>query len=254
MMPMVKKVVIIDDEESVRNSLATIIRNYCDGFDVVGMASNAIEGLKRIREEHPDIVLLDVQMPEGTGFDMLDCMDSIGFAVIFVTAYDQYAIRALKYNAIDYLLKPVDIDDLRMALEQAQNRIPVPKGKSVRYQELVQEISSGVSPKLAVHHQSSIEYIETGKIIRMEAEGSYTRIFLEDGKVLIASRQLKYYEEILDEDCFLRIHNSHFINIRYVRKYVKQDGYSLLMKDGAHVPLAVRRREIFEQVMARYSR
>ena len=249
-----KQVLIIDDEESVRNSLATITGKFCDGFEVAGMASNAIEGLKLISQKKPDIVLLDVRMPEGTGFDMLDCLDSIDFAVIFITAYDQYAIRALKYNAIDYLLKPVDIDDLRTALTQAQKKILSLKNKPVRYKELFQEISAGVSPRLAVHHQSSIEYIDAGKIVRMEAEGSYTRIFLEDGKVLIASRPLKYYEEVLDEEYFLRIHHSHFINIRYVRKYLKQDGFSLLMHDGAHVPLAVRRRELFEQVMNRYSR
>lgn len=248
------KILIIDDESAVRNNIRIIISKYCKGFIVVGDAVNALEGLKQINVLKPDIVLLDIQMPGGTGFEMLDCIEEKNFEVVFITAFNQYAIKAFKYNAIDYLLKPVDIDELNQALINASEKQKDSKKIRTDYKQLFSNIESRLPPKLAINNKSDTEYLDTASIIRMEANGSYTNIFLNDKKEIIASRPLKHFEDILDEKYFFRVHNSHLINIHFVKKYLKQQAYSVVMEDNSMVPIAIRRKELFEKLISKISR
>ena len=248
------KILIIDDEIAVRNNIKTIVSKYCDGFIVTGEAVNALEGLKQINSLQPDIVLLDIQMPGGTGFEMLDCVKTKDFEVVFITAFNQYAIKAFKYNAIDYLLKPVDIDELNQSFINARKKLKESREEISNYRELFKNIEGKIPPKLAIYNKSDTEYLDTASIIRMEANGSYTNIFLKDKREIIASRPLKYFEDILEEDFFFRAHNSHLINIYFVKKYLKQDGYSVIMEDKSVVPIAIRRKEMFEQLISKITR
>lgn len=248
-------ILVIDDEASVRRNLSYITQSYCDGFHVVGEAKSALNGLKQIKELKPGIVLLDIEMPDGSGFDMLDCLANREFEVIFVTAYNLYAIKAFKYSAIDYLLKPVDIDELNIALNQAKKRLEQSAAKFTDFNELFDSIRYEKPLKLAISNQHDTEFIDIDSIVRMEASGSYTKIFL-DGKQreMVASKPLINFESIIDEDFFIRIHNSHLVNMNYVQKYLKKDGYFAVMNDGVTIPVAVRRKHVFEQLILRFSK
>lgn len=242
-----KKILIIDDEAAARKNLAHIIENFCEGFELIGDADNALNGLKIINKLKPDIVLLDIEMPGGSGFDMLECLSNKTFEVVFITAYNQYAIKAFKYNAIDYLLKPVDIDELITALNKAKaasNQMKQPDFNSI-----FKEIENKSPSKIAIQTQSGTEYIDFKTIVHFEAEGSYTTLHLANSRTIMVSKPLKEYEELLADEGFLRVHNSHLINLQHVNKYQKKDGYTAIMSNNTPVPIAVRRKEIFEKLI-----
>ena len=247
-------ILIIDDEAVAIGNLQHIIQEFCAGFEVVGLAQNVTDGLEMINSLKPKIVLLDIEMPGETGFYLLDQVQDRSFEVIFVTAYNQYAIKAFKYAAVDYLLKPVDIDELQTALDRARDRrerTPVP---SIDFGKLMAGIQGLSSNKLAVHSLGETELVDIDEIVRMEANGSYTDIFISKNKKLMASKTLKEYETLLADDGFFRAHNAHLINMSYIKKYIKKDGFSVLMDDGTTVPIAVRRKELFEELLKKISR
>lgn len=247
-------ILIIDDEASVRRNLSLIIQSYCDGFQVAGQAKSALGGLKQINELKPEIVLLDIEMPGGSGFDMLDCLANREFEVIFVTAYNLYAIKAFKYSAIDYLLKPVDIDELSVALNQAKKRIQESSENFTDFRELFDSIRNEKSLKLAINNQHDTEFVDIDSIVRMEASGSYTKIYLDSQREIVASKPLIHFESVIDEDFFVRTHHSHLINMNYVQKYLKKDGYFAVMNNGVSIPVAVRRKHIFEELILRFTK
>jgi len=246
-------VVLVDDEPSAITNLTRLLTTYCDEVIVCGSAENAVEGVKVIQEKNPDLVFLDIEMPGGNGFDLLECFPNRSFAIVFVTSYNQHAIKAFRYSAVDYLLKPVDIDALVLAVERVRREVSGHREQE-NYQGLLANIRSAVPVKLGIATTDGKLYLDMGTIIRIEADGSYSRIFLAGGGKHLVSRNIGEYEELLHDQSFLRVHNSHLINILFVSKYTRQDGGWITMTDGTELPLARRRKEVFESMMKQITR
>lgn len=237
------KCVIVDDELNNIENLQNILEKCCKEFSVVDVATNADDAFRKINLHQPDLIFLDIQMPGKSGFDLLKMFQEIHFEIIFVTAYDKYGIQAIKFSALDYLLKPIDIDDLGTAVEKAKKRIS-PKKQNLNIENLLEFIKRGQneSPKIALPTFNEVFYVETTEIIRCEAMDNYTTFYLEDKTKIIVSKPLKEYAEILQSFHFIRTHQSHLINIHFVKSYLKEDGGKLLMKDSTTVPISRQKR------------
>jgi two-component system LytT family response regulator len=238
------KAVIIEDEERSRIVLQNLLETYCPEVEVVGTADSVSSGVKVLRLLNPDIVFLDIQIGGGTGFDVLDKMDQVQTAVIFTTAYDQYALKAFKFSAIDYLLKPIDIEELRNAVRKASN-----SNQSIMRQYQIQNLLSHIknpdeAPVLLVSTIDAVEFIRIQDITRCEAQGAYTQLFLKENKPVMVSKVIKEFEFLLQDYGFFRVHQSHLVNLKEVRKFVKPENY-LLMRDGAQIQLARSRKDEF---------
>jgi len=238
------KCIIVDDEAKSRNNLRNLLHEYCPDIAIEGEAASALEALKLIKHVSPDLVFLDIEMPDGNGFDLLKSLNgNQDFEVIFVTAFDKYGIQAVKACALDYILKPVNIFELTAAVEKAQAQIS-PKKANLKLNELVANMDRREEEKrIALPLADKIEFVSISKIIRMEAEGNYTHFFLEGVKKHLVCKTLKEYHELLSEYNFLRTHQSHLINLRKVEAYVKTEGGYILMNDGSQVPISRQKRE-----------
>ena len=235
---------LIEDEERSRIVLRNLLETYCPEVEVVGSADSVASGIRAVKELQPDILFLDVQITGGTGFDVLEKVDLPGIAVIFTTAYDHYALKAFKFSAIDYLLKPIDIEELKGAVRKV-----ITGGRHEEDQYKIQNLLSNLKspnedPVLLVSTQEAVEFIRIRDIIRCEAQGAYTQLFLKDARPVMVSKVIKEFEFLLQDYGFYRVHQSHLINLKEVRKYVKADNY-LLMRDGAQIQLARSRKEDF---------
>jgi two-component system LytT family response regulator len=241
---MILKSIIIDDDEFIRKMLRDKIEKNFPELLLVADCSNAADGLQAIGKHDPDIVFLDIEMPGMSGFEMLNTMPVIGFEIIFITAFDHYAIKAIRYSALDYLLKPVDTNDLKAALERLQEKR---KRAATNQKESVQNFINNLKTKnpeeykLAISTAQGTLFLPATEIIRLEAEGSYTTFHLKNRKRLIASRTLKDFADLLDKHRFIRIHKSHVINSRYV-KYMLSN-HQLLMEDDSKVDVSRRKWE-----------
>ena len=239
-----KKVLIIDDENRTRSLIAKMIDSF--GFDLVTIpeGENVQSGIRAIEKHNPDIVFLDIQMPDGTGFDVIRSTENRNFEVVFITAHEEFAIKAIKFSALDYLLKPVDAIELKAALEKALEAVE--RDKSGRQFEA---LHSNVQPqerrRLVLKTQESVHVVELDQIIRCEADRNYTSFFLKDDRKILVSKTLKEYETLLSSHNFLRVQQSHLINIEYVDRYDKKNGGAVVMKDGSEVPLSPAKREVF---------
>ncbi|MCT4644726.1 MAG: LytTR family DNA-binding domain-containing protein [Carboxylicivirga sp.] len=237
------KAIIIEDEQSNRDNLNKIISEYCLNVQVVAMCKSAVEGRKAILEHKPDLVFLDIEMPGGDGFSLLESFGQINFEVIFVTAYDQYGIRAVKFCALDYLLKPVDILELVKAIEKVERRLQQ-KEENEQMKVLLANRNQQSTQRIALPLSDKIEFIEVKSIIRCQGDGNYTQIHLINGDQITASKTLKEFDELLTESNFLRVHQSHLINLNEVKAYIKTDGGYIKMKDGSSVSISRQRREM----------
>ncbi|MCE6991482.1 LytTR family DNA-binding domain-containing protein [Dyadobacter sp. CY323] len=248
------RAVIIDDETNAREALANLLRIVSPQVQVCGEARNADLGIALIEKEKPNLVFLDIQMPGKTGFDLLATFDRIDFGVIFTTAYQEYAIRAFRFSAIDYLLKPIDPDELSAAVarykSQAGNVNPQ------QLQILQEQLDPGKSPRLmerqrndhqriALPTAEGIHFVQMTDIVQCESLGSYTKFHLLKGPAIVVSRLLKEYEEILDHYYFVRVHQSHIINLEHIKRYVKGDGGQVWMSDNTEIEVSRRRKEEF---------
>lgn len=239
-----KKVLIIDDENRTRSLIAQMIDSF--GFDVetIPEGENVQSGIKAIEKHNPDIVFLDIQMPDGTGFDVIRSIGNKNFEVIFITAHEEFAIKAIKFSALDYLLKPVDASELKAALEKALELVDSEKSNG-QFDALHSNIQSNEKRRLVLKTQESVHVVDLEQIIRCEADRNYTSFFLKDNKKILVSKTLKEYETLLAAHNFLRVQQSHLINIDYVDRYDKKNGGAVVMKDGSEVPLSPAKREVF---------
>jgi two-component system LytT family response regulator len=239
--------IIIDDEPDAVKNLEKIILDYCPNVNLIATAHNVGDALTEIENKHPDLVMLDIELQDGTGFDILEKSRYRNFEVIFVTAFNQYAIRAFKHSATDYILKPVDITELKNAVARvSRNR----SEKSVgNFSILLDNLKSESPRKLAIPTLQGYEYILVDNIVRIEAERSYCNIYILDKRKIMVSRCMNDYQKILDERKFFRAHNSHLINLQHVKMYVKRDGGHIEMVDGSIVPLARRKKDFFMEAM-----
>jgi len=237
---------IIDDEPKNIRILNGLLEECCPEVNVIGEAFSAESAVPLIQEKQPDLVFLDIEMPYGNAFDLLDMVMPVSFEIIFITAFDAYTLKAFKYSALDYLLKPVSIDELKAAVDKAKERIKS-KNINLQLQTLLTNIHkpSAAMQKLALPCNDGLVFVLLSDIVRFEAKGGYTQVYLNSQEKIIASRNIKEYEDILPEDVFFRIHNSHIINLNYVKKYHKGRGGMIEMSDGAKIEVAIRRKDEF---------
>ncbi len=237
------RVIIVDDEKASRDTLAGLLKRYCQNVEVIAQADGYENGLAVISQNTPDIVFLDIQMPDGSGFKLIEDLGEIKFDVIFTTAYDQYAIKAIKYSALDYLLKPVVPDDLVNAIKKAEQKKNLGQ-MSQNIQILLENLTQKNEPrKIVLSTAEKMHIVEIDDIIRCESDDYYTRFFFLDGKTLLISKTLKENEELLGEKYFIRPHKSHLVNIKYIKGFLKNDGGYIVMSDGTKVPVSRRKRE-----------
>ncbi|MDH3708901.1 MAG: LytTR family DNA-binding domain-containing protein [Cyclobacteriaceae bacterium] len=236
------RAIIIDDEAGAREGLQLLLEEYCQQVKVEACCDGAVQGLKAIKSLQPDLVFLDIQMPHMSGFDLLECLDTIDFEVIFVTSYDRYAIKAIKFSALDYLLKPIDAEDLMAAVEKVNHKQQKEKH---RYQTLLANMRQGSEKltRLAIPTENEIIIQKVDDIVYCAADGSYCHVHLADQSKVTVAKNLKDFENILSEGDFYRIHNSTLVNIGYVNKYVRGEGGYVVLKNGEHLDVSRRKKE-----------
>ncbi len=239
-----KKVLIIDDENRTRSLIAKMIDSFGLDVETIPEGENVQSGIKAIEKHNPDIVFLDIQMPDGTGFDVIRSIENKNFEVIFITAHEEFAIKAIKFSALDYLLKPVDAGELKAALEKALDLVE-PEKSNGQFEALHSNIQKNEKRRLVLKTQESVHVVDLDQIIRCEADRNYTSFFLKDNKKILVSKTLKEYETLLSAHNFLRVQQSHLINIDYVDRYDKKNGGAVVMKNGSEVPLSPAKREVF---------
>lgn len=235
------KVIIIDDEQPARNLLRGLLNTYCPQVDILAECIDLPNGVKAIRKLKPELVFLDIEMPGHSGLELLEFFneDEVDFSIVFTTAYNQYAIQAFKLSAVDYLLKPIEPEELENAVERYEKLAARSK---VPYSVLKENLKPQSAKKLAVPEGNAIKFIELDSIIYCKADSSYTEIHFADGSKMVISRTLKNIEETLDGDeSFFRCHKSYLINMKYAIEYVKSDGGYLLMKDNTEIPVSPER-------------
>lgn len=242
------KAVIVEDEKKSRELLKDIIEKNLPDVQLLGAAEGVNEGVDLIKKTSPQLVFLDISMPDGTGFDLLHKVNDKKFEVIFTTATDKYAMKAIKYSALDYLLKPIDIDELKTAVEKVSTK----KDDSSTLENLkflLQNIQRNDDnfTKITLPTGNAYEIVQVNDIIRCEADGNYTNFHLTGGKKFIVSHGMKHYEDLLPENTFVRIHHHHLININHVTRFLKEDGGYAIMSDGSKIEVSRRKKDAFLQ-------
>ena len=243
-----KKALIIDDENRTRDLIAKMINSFGLDIEAIPAAESVESGIKAIEEHHPDIVFLDIKLPDGTGFDLLKAIPNKNFEVIFITAHEEFAIKAIKFSALDYILKPVDPEELKAAVMRALDALGSKKEES-QFEALHLNIQPNQKRRLVLKTQESVHIVELDHIIRCEADRNYTSFYLTEGKKILVSKTLKDYETLLSSHNFLRVQQSHLINLDFVSRYDKGNGGSVVMKDGSEVPLSQAKRDIFFKIL-----
>lgn len=233
-------VVIIDDEASGRTTLRNFLLQGNPNVVITAEADSVASGIGQIIMHKPDLVFLDVRMQDGTGFDLLERLPERNFQVVFVTSFDQYAIQAFRFSAIDYILKPVDPDQLNEAVNkarQAMNQSDI----SSKLEVLVSNISK--LEKLALPSMEGIRFVRIDDVVRCESDDNYTNVYLRSGDKIVVSKTLKEYERLLEPMQFFRVHKQHLVNLRFVDKYIPGEGGYLILEDGSHVDVSRRKKD-----------
>lgn len=238
------KAILVDDENKVREVLKLKIEKYCKDVIIVGEATNIDEAYQLILKEKPEIVFLDIAMPGGSGFELLDRFDKIQFQTIFITGYNEYALDALKVSAVDYLLKPIHTESLVLAVNKALERIEA-KYSLEQYELLKHNLNhlENQNSRIAVPGTSAYDLVVINDIIRCEGWNKYTKIFTKDDEVIVSSYNIGVFKEMLSNFQFYATHKSHLINTQHIKRYLKEG--TVVMSDGSHVPVSRRSREEF---------
>lgn len=241
------KAVLIDDENKARNVLRTLLNEDCPEITDIQEASDLISGVALIKSLEPEIVFLDIEMPEHSGLEIASFFSDskLEFQIIFTTAYDQYAIEALKLSAIDYILKPIDSDELVEAVQKAKKAIEANNitNKLSQIEKTFQQLSLN---KIALEVPKGILFVSHEDIILFEADGVYTKVYLKNGKVELISKTLKHFaDQLVDKSIFYKPHRSYLINLKYMSQFVKKDGYHIILENNKTIPIARDKREEF---------
>jgi Response regulator of the LytR/AlgR family len=240
------KAVIVEDEIRSREFLKNLVGEFCTSVEIAGDASSVEEAVALINRVKPNLVFLDIEMHTGTGFDVLQQVTHKDFHVIFTTAYDHYAIKAIKFSAVDYLLKPIDVEELEGAVQKVEEKIQNNTSQQT-LSMLLQNLKKAPDQEYSITLATSegLEFVPLHEIIRLEASGPYTHFFLKNGKKIIVSKNLKEYEMMLGDHQFFRVHNSHIINMKEVRKMVKTDGGYAVMSDDSMITISPKKKDEF---------
>jgi two-component system, LytTR family, response regulator len=241
------RAIIIDDEESCRDTLRDLLRNHFPHFQIVKECDSVESGIAALRGAEIDVLFLDVELPDGSGFDVLSALEDIRFKTIFTTAHNEYAVKAIKFSALDYLLKPILVDDLTAALARIDRTPEAQEQQRAQLRILHDRLVSrdDGEDRIALPTQDGYSFVDLRDIIRCEAENNYTWVFLVRGAKLLVCRTMKEFDEMLEEHGFFRIHNSHLINLRHLKRYVKGKGGYVVMSDDNELEVSVRRKDDF---------
>jgi two-component system LytT family response regulator len=242
-----KKVLVIDDEKPTRDFIKRLIDSYNFGVEVFTDGENVATGIEAIHRLQPDLVILDIQMPDGNGFDVLKSIPVKNFEVIFITAFQEYAIQAIKFSALDYILKPIDSEELKQAIDSALNTT-TKKIEESQLNVLQHNMQLNAKRKLVLKTQESVHVVEIDDIIRCESDKNYTLFYFNNSKKILVSKTLKDFDVLLSGLTFFRAQQSHLINLNYVERYDRHDG-TIMMKDGSAIPLALARKEQFFEIL-----
>jgi two-component system LytT family response regulator len=237
--------IIIDDIPEARTVLKADLENYCVNINVVGEAEGVVTGAKIIKELKPDLVFLDIQMQDGTGFDLLEILPSTDFKLIFTTASDEFAVKAFKFSAVDYLLKPIDPDELMDAVSKVEQQ-----DKPAERIGLLKE-NFDKPKRIALNTLDKIHIVEVAEILRCESNINYTMFYFLDGTKLLVTKTLKEFDKLLTDHYFIRLHQSHLVNARFIKEFTKSDGY-VFMKDGTKVPVSTRKKQVLMEMIQNF--
>lgn len=244
------KAILVDDENHCTESLAILLKSHCPAVEVIGKYNRSEEALPVLDQETFDVLFLDIEMPVYNGFELLNRLSNKSFDIVFTTAYDQFAVKAFKYSAFDYLLKPIDSTELKECVAKLgekkrqgdlEDQLDFLRSVLVREQQ--------VPKKIALPTTSGLEYVEIAEIIRCESDSNYTRIFQSEGNPTLICRTLKEVEELLEGANFARIHHSHLINLDHLKKHIRSDGGYVVMSDGSEIGISRSRKGILDNLL-----
>jgi len=239
------KVIIVDDEEPARVSLHKLLEWNAPDLEVIASCDSVDSALRAIQENKPDLVFLDIEMPVRNGFDLLQAVDRLDFEVVFVTAYDQFAIQAFKHHAIAYLLKPIDEDELNEAIERVRQQVStrINSDSLMKMFTMLHQVKPGFN-KIAIPTMEGLELIRMDRILHCSAEGNYTQLHIKDQPPLLVSKSLRFFEDQLaDYPQFIRVHHSHIVNLEFVERYVKGKGGYLVLENNTSIPVSRTRKD-----------
>lgn len=237
--------ILVDDEQSSLENLEQKIRQFCPELKIIAAVENPTEAIFLIRHHNPDVIFLDIEMPHMNGFRMLNELGDYSAEIIFTTAYNHYSIEALRLSAFDYLMKPISINDLRETVARLSKHISLSTRE--RLDVLRQSLNKNINQdsRIAVPTWEGLEFIQLRNVVRIESNSNYSRIFFTSGASLLVTKQLKEFEEMLVPYRFCRIHNTHLINLNYVRKYLRGDGGRVVMENGDEIDVSRRKKDDF---------
>jgi len=237
--------ILVDDEPNATEALTNMLRMTSPDVEVMAVANDPNQGLELIRERQPDLLFLDIQMPHMTGFEMLEKLGKINCAVIFTTAYDQYALQAFKVSAADYLLKPIDMDELEAAVAKVRERRASAQPDFNALERLFQQVQKPEPQRIPLPLGDGLMFVLVADIVRLQSDSNYTTFYLANHDKVLVSRTMGEYEAVLEKQNFCRVHHSHIINLTHLRRYVKTDGGYVEMSDGSKVEISRRKKDDF---------
>ncbi|WP_347175281.1 LytR/AlgR family response regulator transcription factor [Polaribacter uvawellassae] len=238
--------ILVDDMPQALEMLAQDISNSHPIIKIIGTANSVVSAAKILQKKQPDILFLDIMLGDGTGFDLLEIIPNLSSKIIFVTASDEFAIRAFKFAAIDYILKPYSDEDLKNAIDKAMHQIQ-PKNEQLSVLQESIATPNQLPKKISLHTLDKIVVVSLDEIIRCKSDNNYTTFYFENGTKIMVTKTLKFYADLLKDNSFLRVHQSHLVNTKYIKEFIKSDGGYLVLKDKSSVPVSVRKRaEVIE--------
>jgi len=245
------KTVLIDDDKSSILALKTLLEGHFPNIKILGTGTNVAEGISVIDEVHPNLVFLDINMPDGEGFDVIERTSYNNYQVIFITAYDKYAVRAFEFSALHYLVKPVTLDGIKAAVVRYKET----KDENITNKlSVLKDTLKNKNEKIIIPSTDGLNIVKLGDIIRLEADDVYTMFYMTDGKRFVASKPLNNYEKILEDLPFSRVHSKHLINLMYIKRYIKGKGGSVIMEDNTEVEVSVRKKADFLEKLKAFAR
>lgn len=249
--------ILIDDDSNLRSGMKGLLALFAPQIKIIGEADTVASGVAIIENLKPQVIFLDIQLTDGTGFDILE--NSIGkngkieSQVVFITAHEEFAIKAFRFSALDYLLKPIDPEELKKVIEKIDKTIQ----KNTEFSNVALLLENVKKEKnsfkrIALSNSDGIHLVDVSEIIRCESDDNYTKFFLKKGKIILISRTLKEYEELLKDSGFVRVHQSHLINLSYLKSYIKKDGGHIIMDDNSSIPISQRKREHLQELVKKH--
>ena len=245
------KTVLIDDDKSSILALKTMLESHFPKVKIMGTGTTVAEGVSLIDTVHPELVFLDINMPDGEGFDVIEKVSFHGFQVIFITAFDKYAVRAFEFSALHYLVKPITHAGIKAAIERYKDN----KDENINNKlTILKDTLKNKNEKIIIPSTDGLNIVNLGDIVRLEADDVYTMFYMTDGKRFVASKPLNNYERILEDLPFSRVHSKHLINLMYIKRYIKGKGGSVIMEDNTEVEVSVRKKADFIEKLKNFAR